>query len=289
MEKFLTELYREEMDKQASADLEAFLTTQPIHELEALLGIEKKAVAGSPEAPLPSSLPNKTLEAKMKLLDTVVAKSRGEKPPTREQEAAVGHSNYEGEQKKASVDWADQMGRKLAHVMAKEANPMEAAAEAAPGLLRRIGGQLHDVGRGAAMHGLNLGDAAHALVNPEAVGMSRAYAAGHLAAPAAALTGTAALAHHLGKRSGRKEKNSQGVGDGAGMGEQGGQGMTSLGGLGDTGVGEDKTAIACAKVASMAMKAVQGAPPEIRKVAAAMAGQKIAAARKQGYSRPFRS
>jgi len=94
--------------------------------------------------------------------------------------------------------------------------------------------------------------------------------------------GAAIGGHRAAKRyMAGKGKQSQGVGDSAGMGLSGqgaGQGIESLGGLGDTGVGTDKTTIAHvkAKLAARAFHSTRGAPDHIRKIAAAMTGVQIA-------------
>jgi len=265
MERFLTQLYQEEMDKTAEVELEEALVAQPMEVLEAMLGISKHAVAGPPAPVLPGPNQGKVLDARQKAVDEFSAKNRTEPPPTRDQSAAATHTNDDGEQKKAMV-WADQMGRKIAGVM----------------------DHLREFGRGVGAHGSNLAAAAKGLVRSDP-NVSRMMGAGHLVAPVAALGGTAALAHHLGKRKGLKEKSSQGVGDSGGMGLAGGgsgQGIETTGSA-DGGAEMSTTASVKAKIASIALRATRGAPDHIRKVAAAVAGQKIAAVKEQGTN-PFR-
>jgi len=146
MEKFLVSLYQEEQEKKAAANFEEFLMEQPVEDLAAMLGISKRAVAetgGDVEGPYPDSLPGKKLDEKMKLIDSYVARSRGPNPPTREEAGATGRVNYAGpsvlgkkitppgptdltegrdpSEKKASMIWADRMGKRLADHMSKTA------------------------------------------------------------------------------------------------------------------------------------------------------------------------
>lgn len=66
MDTFLQKLYDAEMSKQAAANLDGFMKTLDVSDLEAFLSLSKEAVAGPVEAPLPSSLPQHRLDAKMK-------------------------------------------------------------------------------------------------------------------------------------------------------------------------------------------------------------------------------
>lgn len=85
MDRFLAQMFEEEMSKQAAADAQEFFRQQPKEDLEAFLGIRKRAVAepGGAEAQLPDSKPGKALDAKMRAVDTYSAKARLEEPPTR--------------------------------------------------------------------------------------------------------------------------------------------------------------------------------------------------------------
>jgi len=103
MDKFLADLYQEEQEKVASAELDAFLDSQPLGDLEALLGIQKVAVGGPTIPTLPTALPGNKLDQKQKLVDEFSAKNRVEEPPTREQSEEVSHSNYEGPAKTAAT------------------------------------------------------------------------------------------------------------------------------------------------------------------------------------------
>lgn len=54
MDEFLTDLYHEEQEKVAAADLGNFMDSVPTSELEEFLGLQKTAVAGPAEPPLPT-------------------------------------------------------------------------------------------------------------------------------------------------------------------------------------------------------------------------------------------
>lgn len=72
MDSFLQSLYNAEMSKQATANLDEFMHTLEVSDLEAVLGLtqpedmRKQAVAGPAEAPLPSCCPTGHMDAKMK-------------------------------------------------------------------------------------------------------------------------------------------------------------------------------------------------------------------------------
>ena len=277
MERFLTQLYQEEMDKTAEVELEEALVAQPMEVLEAMLGISKHAVAGPPAPVLPGPNQGKVLDARQKAVDEFSAKNRTEPPPTRDQSAAATHTNDDGEQKKAMV-WADQMGRKLASTFSV---PLHAVSGALSGgvtggalgagigaLAGKKGHRWESAGKGALIGG-GIGGGLGGLggaVGAKRVNQMLKEMEGHV-----------------------KRKQSQGVGDSGGMGLAGGgsgQGIETTGSA-DGGAEMSTTASVKAKIASIALRATRGAPDHIRKVAAAVAGQKIAAVKEQGTN-PFR-
>ena len=100
MEDFLTTLYQEEQEKTASADMENFFQGLPAEELEAFLGVEKTAVAGPPEPEMPTSLPAKELDARMKAVDEYAQKAHeGKTPPSVEDSKSATSVSHQGESK----------------------------------------------------------------------------------------------------------------------------------------------------------------------------------------------
>lgn len=118
MDDFLTKMYEEEMEKTSAAELDNFMDSLPVDELEALLeiegGIEKVAVGGPVEPPMPDSLPGNELDSQMKAVDEYATKSRTETPPTRKQTAeptAVSHQGPGKQVSKEAMTLADTVGR----------------------------------------------------------------------------------------------------------------------------------------------------------------------------------
>lgn len=108
MDDFLTKIYDEEIEKQSSTELEDFMRTLPVEELEGFL---KHAVAGPAQPPMPAAAQGKELDAKNKAVETQVAAEHDGEPRERHEETG------RGEEKKASMEAADAVGR----IMAKAA------------------------------------------------------------------------------------------------------------------------------------------------------------------------
>ena len=94
MDKFLSDLYQEEMTKKANADYRAFLATLSVSELESLAGIRKTAVAG----------PNDPVEPCGKAIESLNAAIKAPAKKTTPPEMP----------KKASLAFADAAGRVFA-------------------------------------------------------------------------------------------------------------------------------------------------------------------------------
>ena len=151
MDDFLTKLYNEELEKNASAGREALFEQLPASDLEEFLGLEKVAVGGKPEGvdvPPEFEKAFKAREAKgrdaQQQMATAYSKSEtvparniapfkaGETVPERNinpQNPQISSSaaslpestvtpKYEGMGKsaEAALQWADDMGRSLAHM-----------------------------------------------------------------------------------------------------------------------------------------------------------------------------
>jgi len=159
MDDFLLKLYNEELEKNAGAGREALFHQLPTSDLEAFLGLEKVAVGGKPEGPdVPPEFEKafKAREAKgrdaQKQMATAYSKSEttpdrniqpfkaGETTPDRNinpQAPQVSSSaaslpvstvtpRYEGTSEKsaeANLQWADRMGRTLAHMQKEGSSP----------------------------------------------------------------------------------------------------------------------------------------------------------------------
>jgi hypothetical protein len=126
MDDFLTKMYEDEMEKTSAAELDNFMGSLSVEELEGLLGLDsvdftKVAVAGPVEPPMPDSLPGNELDAQMKTVEEIAAKSRTDTPPTRQQEAEPTAVSHQGPGKvpttKEAIAWADHIGR----IFAKQA------------------------------------------------------------------------------------------------------------------------------------------------------------------------
>jgi len=84
MDNFLANLYEEEQEKIAAADLGEYMGTLPTDELEEFLGLSKVAVSGPDEAPLPDAEKGQ-LEKDQKKADADVAKVQDLSPPKRKE------------------------------------------------------------------------------------------------------------------------------------------------------------------------------------------------------------
>lgn len=170
MDDFLTKMYEEEMEKTSAAELDTFMDSLSREELEGLLGFEgidftKVAVAGPVDPPMPDSLPGNELDAQMKTVEEIAAKSRTDTPPTRQQEAEPTAVSHQGPGKvpttKEAMVWADSVGRMFAKQAAaaepdwydRQVQAAQAAQESRP--LQMIGGGalggLTGAGIGAAL------------------------------------------------------------------------------------------------------------------------------------------
>jgi hypothetical protein len=154
MDDFLTKMYEDEMEKTSAAELDNFMGSLSVEELEGLLGLDsvdftKVAVAGPVEPPMPDSLPGNELDAQMKTVEEIAAKSRTDTPPTRQQEAEPTAVSHQGPGKvpttKEAMAWADHIGRIFAKQAAatpdwydRQVQAAQAAQESRP--LQMIGG-----------------------------------------------------------------------------------------------------------------------------------------------------
>ena len=120
MDNFLTQLYEEEQEKVASADMQEFMDTLSVRELEAFLGLDKSAgIPGPDEAPMPAG----------KSGSEVVDRAKAREERGAEAQKAADKAAEEADKEKASgcgvkhasAAWADQLGRFIAHGLAKEA------------------------------------------------------------------------------------------------------------------------------------------------------------------------
>jgi len=246
MEKFLVDLYHEEQEKIASAELDGFLREQSTDDLESLLGIQKVAVSGPAEPPMPTALPGGKLDKKQKLVDDFSAKQRGETPPTREQSEVVSHSNHDGPAKTAAAKEEKKRPGIMSRVRSLHEN-----VPAQMGIQGTLGGVA------GGMLGHRFGRGPLATVGGALGGGALGAGVGYLGAK-----GNKALYDRI---IGKREKNSEGVGDGGGIGtEQGAE------------QGIETTASMKAKIAARALRATRGAPEPMRKIAAVVAGQQIA-------------
>lgn len=124
MDTFLTKLYEEEMEKQAGSELQDFMQTVPVSDLEAYLGIAKVAVDGASEAPLPDAVDNKALEAKQQQLRKRIDQAHNSNPPPQHIDTRTTN------QVKEAMRVGDAAGRILAKLAACKMN--EADSEHIP-------------------------------------------------------------------------------------------------------------------------------------------------------------
>lgn len=150
MDDFLKKLYDEEMDKTASTNQRAFFDALPASDLESYLGLQKEAVGGPIEPALSPAMKKsiEAREAKAKDAEKRVAQSysksetqpeRNIAPLTPGQEVPERNFVQPGRSipentlavKQASVQWADQMGRSLAHAAVEGRLPFDVEKVAA--------------------------------------------------------------------------------------------------------------------------------------------------------------
>jgi hypothetical protein len=241
MDDFLANLYAEEQEKVAAADLGAFMGTLPTDELEEFLGLYKLGVAGPENPELPAG--SEQFDKDQKKTEAEVAKLRGESPTDRNEEKTAASTQHTYES--GVIPLSPRRG---------------AAGGAIPGALlggAGLGGAGYAVGgaRGAALGGL-LGTA---------IGGG---AGAGIGAGLSALKRSKVKSDQLQIDKMNKQKQSQGIGDvGMGGGGMGGGGM---------GGGMETTASAKAKIAMRTLRAAAGAPPHIKLAAAKLAGREMA-------------
>ena len=241
MDDFLANLYAEEQEKVAAADLGAFMGTLPTDELEEFLGLYKLGVAGPENPELPAG--SEQFDKDQKKTEAEVAKLRGESPTDRNEEKTAASTQHTYES--GVIPLSPRRG---------------AAGGAIPGALlggAGLGGAGYAVGgaRGAALGGL-LGTA---------IGGG---AGAGIGAGLSALKRSKVKSDQLQIDKMNKQKQSQGIGDvGMGGGGMGGGGM---------GGGMETTASAKAKIAMRTLRATAGAPPHIKLAAAKLAGREMA-------------
>ena len=153
MDDFLTKLYNEELEKTAGAGQRAVFKALPVSDLEAFLGIEKVAVGGPTEPDVSPAFKKafqaremKGKEAQREVIkdysksETQVERNIAplkagvtvpdrnispESPQVSAPSKSLPDRDYvgQGETKQAALEWADQMGRSLAHMKEAAAAP----------------------------------------------------------------------------------------------------------------------------------------------------------------------
>jgi len=129
MDTFLTGLYHEEMEKGASSQMGEFMDSLPAGDLEQYLGLDKLAVGGSSNPPLPDSAQGAELDAKQKAVNENCCKEHLSSIPKRSDGADPSVSfQSEGKQPTESPDEAKQVSKQamacadyVGRMMAKEA------------------------------------------------------------------------------------------------------------------------------------------------------------------------
>lgn len=197
MDDFLTQLYQEEQEKVASADVQEFMNTLSVDELVTFLGLEKVAgIPGPDEAVMPSGQKGSTVVDHSK-----VRKERGDEAQAEADKALDESKEKEGcGVKQASAEWADQVGRFLAHEMAKEAgitpkNPSVYEADERLARIKRLAKsqQKEDYRRSSAVRGTRQGIAGGLLGAVPGVGLATLSALSRGAPSKKSLLGAALL------------------------------------------------------------------------------------------------
>ena len=112
MDTFLTGLYHEEMEKGASSQMGEFMDSLPAGDLEQYLGLDKLAVGGSSNPPLPDSAQGAELDAKQKAVNENCCKEHLSSIPKRSDGADPSVSfQSEGKQPTESPDEAKQVSK----------------------------------------------------------------------------------------------------------------------------------------------------------------------------------
>ena len=251
MDDFLANLYAEEQEKVAAADLGAFMGTLPTDELEEFLGLYKLGVAGPENPELPAG--SEQFDKDQKKTEAEVAKLRGESPTDRNEEKTAASTQ---------------------HTYESGAIPLSPRRGA-------VGGAIP----GALLGGAGLGTAGYALGGARGAALGGLLgtaigggAGAGIGAGLSALKRSKVKSDQLQIDKMNKQKQSQGIGDvGIGGGGMGGGGMGGGGmGGGGMGGGMETTASAKAKIAMRTLRATAGAPPHIKLAAAKLAGREMA-------------
>lgn len=136
MDDFLTNLFHEDLEKNASVQAGEMMDNVPLSELEEYLGINKTAVAGPAAPPLPDPAQGAELNAKQKAVSDYVNKERLSSIADRSDGADV-HVSFQGEGtkqpeehtdealqvSKQAMAYADHVGRVLAKTAAAAMAP----------------------------------------------------------------------------------------------------------------------------------------------------------------------